>query len=105
MRREQRSTPEAGAEKEAVKLEVVPAVEGIIHAEIKNCVVIPEGEPPTVAEIMSAATSNEAFIDNETTEEAGDDLFAVQFPGGKQKLLHRDGIEAARRHMLEGDIE
>lgn len=104
MTREQGTSPEE-AEKESIKFEAILAAEGIKHAEIKNCIVVPEGESLTALDIMSAAKANEAFIDNETTDEAGDDTYAVQFPGEEQKLLERDGIEAAIRHMTEGYIE
>lgn len=79
-------------------LDIVPA-EGINRVE--NCVVIKreEGdEIPTLIEIVSAAVKNNAHVNSD--DEAGDDLYAVQFPGQPQELLAQDDIAARIRNLF-----
>lgn len=80
-------------------LQIVPAA-GIDGVE--NCVVVNEGEVPELLDIVSAAVKNKAHIDN-NDDEAGDDLYAVQFPGQTQELLERDAI-AGRIRELMGEV-
>ncbi len=79
-------------------LAVVPAaVDGV-----ENCVVIKDGDTPTLGAIASTAVDHSAHIDN-SDDEAGDDLYAVQFPGHPQELLEQDGVSARIRELLQGD--
>jgi hypothetical protein len=66
--------PEQGME----KIEVVASSK---DERLKNCIVIKPGVVPTIFEIVSAATNNEARI------EAEPDQYFVQFPGEGQELL------------------
>lgn len=80
------------------KVKVVPAESGM---GAKNCIVIEEGQNPLMLEIVRAAVVNKAHIDN-SDDEAGDDLYVVQFPGRKQEAMSHDDIASALRE-LSGD--
>jgi hypothetical protein len=86
---------EEDAQPEVVPLEVIPAED----LRTKNCIVISEGGIHSIGEITEMAVSNEAFIDN-SDDEAGDDLYAVQFPDHKQELLTNDGIRGRIRELI-----
>jgi len=78
-------------------ISIVPATE---VGGVENCVVVGEGEIPTLVDIVGAATSNNAYLDS-GGEEAGDDRFAVQFPGHKQELLGCDAIFGRIRSLMD----
>lgn len=86
-------SPESGPQGE--KTEVIPAEIGM---GTKNCIVVKEGEIPTLIDIVRAAVKNEAHIDN-SDDEAGDDEYVVQFPGGEQERLMQDGISGRLREL------
>lgn len=80
--------------------EVVPAKD----QWTKNCIVIPEGARPELLDIIQAAAHNDAKVDN-SDDEAGDDQYAVQFPGRDQELLDQDQINGRLRVLLSWDTE
>lgn len=80
------------------KLDTVPAT-GLTGVE--NCIIVNDGaDVPEAAEIVNAATGNQAHVDN-SADEAGDDLYAVQFPGRIQELLSDDQIATRVRQLLD----
>lgn len=86
-------TPES--EPVGEKMEVGPSDEGM---GAENCIVIKEGEPPTLLDIVGAASVNRAMIVDH--DEAGDDEYIVQFPGHGQERLMQDGISGRIRESL-----
>lgn len=82
------------------KITVVPAEKDM---GTKNCLVISERLTPTIEEVVRAAANNEARISSDG-EEAGDDLYVVQFPGSDQKALSYDDLMVALRD-LSGSAE
>lgn len=86
------------------KLTITTATEDMRQYGIENCIVIKEGTFPTATEIMQMAIANKAFEDN-SEEEAGDDQYAVQFPGHDKELLDYDAITARLRSLTEDDAE
>ena len=81
------------------ELKIVPA-EKEVAQWVKNCVVVPEGFVPSLDSVGHSAIANQAFVDN-SDDEAGDDEYAVQFPGHKQELLTSDGVRARIRELLK----
>ena len=80
------------------KFKVVPADD----ANYDNCIVINDGarfESPE--EIIPFAIENGAFLDN-SHDEAGDDEYLIQFPGGKQESLTSDEILGILRELQSG---
>ncbi len=84
-------TPES---KKEVPLEIVPA-EGL---GTKNYIKITEGTIPSINELISLASRNEAVVDN-SDDEAGDDQFAIQFPGKEPELLEYDQVAGSLREL------
>jgi hypothetical protein len=62
----------------------------------KNYIVVREGA--SAEDIINMAAQNEAMVSGEG-EEAGDDLYAVQFPGRESELMSEDDIAGALREM------
>ena len=83
-------------ESSSEKYTVVPAED---KSCFQNCIVIdPDMRFESVTEIERLAIANSAWEDN-SAEEAGDDMFLVQFPGRKQEALDHDGLTARLREL------
>ncbi|MCL5795579.1 MAG: hypothetical protein M1338_04475 [Patescibacteria group bacterium] len=88
-------------EQKELQINVVPAEQGL---GAKNCIVIPENATPDdMLEIISMATSNKAIKINE--DEAGDDLYVIQFPNDKQEFIDQDSLAAKLRELSGNHAE